>query len=1135
MKIRQIAFLSLLFSTIILTIFIGPDQDGIKAKNKQVSSFLSLLDTNYNNAFPKPGQVSKRILEGYENIDMFNRDPTMLLVNGMAFDPLIQTMPAVPYHPLDYAMPKDGNQVMTMVVQFRSRIRDIWTRALQKTGAEIVGYQPNNAYIVRVPREKVEKLSRLQGLRWAGMYTDAWKVAPSLMDILENREPVPDKLQVMAVTFKNQGTAPLERAEKILLGTADVIFRDVNLSGKGKVVFQLDGQDLAEVLAVITPIAEVEYVQRYSPLTTMMRNAAWALQSGNPSTMATPLWDHGITGKGQIYAAADSGLDRDACQFRYSSDASAVTTPNNTAPPNVNITNPDNKVITYYAIADEYDDSCGEYHGTHTTSCAAGNNYNNLSANRDDNDGMAPDAKIVFQDIGISRNGQLTNASQDKLHKQAYGSGARVHNDSFGTMLKNGTYDGTSSEIDNFQWSHPDYLVVFAAGNSGRSDTGTLGGLGSTAKNTVVVGASDDMGNGMTEDMACFSSSGPTADKRLKPDVVAPGNISAAVESHGIPAGGYCATGMGSSRHSDPENGNCNVSQIQGTSFSSPIMAGTALLVRQYFQDGYYPTGEANASDSMNPSSALVKAVLIASAHNMTGKSCDFSQWSGCGSCGPLDPRPNFEQGWGFPELDNALYFPGDPEKLMVVDIPNGDAEALSEGEERDFTIDDVQADKILAVVLAWTDPSGRSGANPALVNDLDLVVSNGSTVWRGNMNYSNGLAQPVSGNTADHLNNVEALFIDPSGHEGKYTIKVIGDNLPGNGLTTPFDSKLQGFSLVVSGSFNSGSEQKGARIRMASYSVSGGCDNDEFLDMNETVNLQVELENQGELASGQVQAELSVNNKSEVNSTLLSIVGASKKDFGTLGPGQKVKKTYKVKLNKSGLRPCGKLALLDLNIIQDGTNKGSASISLTTDWDEPKGKDPGCWTEPCGGGDSDTDIDTDIDTDTDTDMDTDMDTDTDTDTDTGSDTETQTNIDTDENGPKIMSCDPSSAAQGTILSEIKVTGDNFQEGMNAWFTGKGVKVGQVIWDSQTQARLIAVVVDKDALVGPRDLAAENPDGKKGLGKYMFTVMSIQGSSSGESSGCECSGTDGDASPVGAWLGFLFIGGALLVRKIRAG
>ena len=42
-----------------------------------------------------------------------------------------------------------------------------------------------------------------------------------------------------------------------------------------------------------------------------------------------------------------------------------------------------------------------------------------------------------------------------------------------------------------------------------------------------------------------------------------------------------------------------------------PAVTGSAALVRQYFEDGFYPTGAANAPDGFNPSAALVKAAEL--------------------------------------------------------------------------------------------------------------------------------------------------------------------------------------------------------------------------------------------------------------------------------------------------------------------------------------------------------------------------------------------------------------------------------------------------------------------------------------------------------------------------------------------
>ena len=48
---------------------------------------------------------------------------------------------------------------------------------------------------------------------------------------------------------------------------------------------------------------------------------------------------------------------------------------------------------------------------------------------------------------------------------------------------------------------------------------------------------------------------------------------------------------------------------------ATPVVAGSATLARQYFMDGYYPSGKKNDADKMTPSGALIKAVLISGTH----------------------------------------------------------------------------------------------------------------------------------------------------------------------------------------------------------------------------------------------------------------------------------------------------------------------------------------------------------------------------------------------------------------------------------------------------------------------------------------------------------------------------------------
>jgi subtilisin family serine protease len=59
---------------------------------------------------------------------------------------------------------------------------------------------------------------------------------------------------------------------------------------------------------------------------------------------------------------------------------------------------------------------------------------------------------------------------------------------------------------------------------------------------------------------------------------------------------------------------------FSGTSQATPGIAGAAGIIREYLQKGYYPSGAPNASAAvLNPSGALLKALLIASARPLDG------------------------------------------------------------------------------------------------------------------------------------------------------------------------------------------------------------------------------------------------------------------------------------------------------------------------------------------------------------------------------------------------------------------------------------------------------------------------------------------------------------------------------------
>jgi len=64
------------------------------------------------------------------------------------------------------------------LVQFADVILPEWRTALEATGAESLGYVPNNAFIVRMTEPQRSLVARLQPVQWIGIYQPAYRIAP---------------------------------------------------------------------------------------------------------------------------------------------------------------------------------------------------------------------------------------------------------------------------------------------------------------------------------------------------------------------------------------------------------------------------------------------------------------------------------------------------------------------------------------------------------------------------------------------------------------------------------------------------------------------------------------------------------------------------------------------------------------------------------------------------------------------------------------------------------------------------------------------------------------------------------------------------------------------------------------------
>ena len=388
--------------------------------------------------------------------------------------------------------------------------------------------------------------------------------------------------------------------------------------------------------------------------------------------------------------------------------------------------------------------------------------------------GIAHEAQLYFTPVMDSANGFRWESAGEfetnmgiTLTNMAT-TGVCTTNHSVGLAEASNTYTQVSVVHDTKGYDHPDMLQCMAAGNSGAGANKLTSQA--VVKNGLAVGASDDVYQ--PENRASFSSTGPRFDGARKPDVMAPG-------TDDFPRAGGVHSLLILPNTNGSSSASCAYQYTSGTSFSSPTMAGAGALVHQYFQEGRYP-GTASVLD---PSAALLKAMLVNAGHRLTGANLD-------------GVYPGNYQGWGEPNLSEVLDFGTTNRDLIVKDVPRnqGFTGSGSAPDVITFTVDGTS--ESLKISVAWTDEPGSTGTGKKLINDLDLiVVAPGGTTYRGNV-FNTGTGWSNSGGSADTLNNVECVFV-ASPATGAWTATVD----PGAGNY----AAGQGFALVVTGDVTEG------------------------------------------------------------------------------------------------------------------------------------------------------------------------------------------------------------------------------------------------------------------------------------------------------------------------------------------
>ncbi len=644
------------------------------------------------------------------------------------------------------------------LVQFESHLTGAERSRLRAMGVELLTYVPDDAFIARFTKVSQDAIQALDFVRWAGPYQADYKIASRLSAAAQNALIKHKATSTNVTILIAPGATPAEMAQ------IKSLFSAVHHQSNLRMGTVLQGQLNLANLSLLSQSSPVLWIEP-APRRKLVDEAASKIVGGDDGQVATPTVTQqlGYDGSGVTVCVADTGLDTGDTNTMHPDLSGRVTG------------------FQFYGT-NILDGSDGYGHGTHCAGIVAGD----AATGETDPDtgqlyglGVASGANLFIERIfDDDANEASPFPSDGTLTQDAVRHGAKIGSNSWGNDAQGdydidaATFDELVRDADPGTPGDQPYVLEFSAGNAGPGSQ-TMDSPAS-AKNVIATGASENapgilaLTYGLYADgadtMADFSSRGPCADGRIKPDLVAPGTWIASAASAYADESSVAWTVIDD-----------YYVYMGGTSMSGPHAAGAAAVFMQFY--------EATHTNAV-PSPALVKAALINSAEQLDPAN------------GGPGVAPNNDEGWGRITLTNIVV--NDVNTAPRVYQYLDQTVLLTNSQVYSQHIFVQSSDQPLKVTLAYTDVPGFPGAIPALVNDLDLeLVAPDGTLYRGNQ-FGAGESVP-NAPSPDTLNNVEGIYLSQP-VPGDYTMRVRGSKIVQDAITNTPGVIDQDFALVSSG-----------------------------------------------------------------------------------------------------------------------------------------------------------------------------------------------------------------------------------------------------------------------------------------------------------------------------------------------